>query len=128
MICFEVRINGQEICTAGVGDTGTLQAILSWLKAKPNQSIDNRIGEQLYFGVSGSAIEGNGHFEQLHWIERSLKPGDEIAIRIVDQTICDSPVSRKKWNDPKMAWEDRRKTYEYVKDLSERIKKEINEE
>jgi len=32
MICFEVKINGNKVCVAGVGESGVLSSIINWVK------------------------------------------------------------------------------------------------
>ena len=104
MICFEVQINGKILCTAGIGDFGVLMASISWVKRRPER---NRNGvsekewcaEELTFNVSGLTQNKHGD-EKLRWLDRSVKPGDEITVRIVQESKPDKPKSRKKQPKP----------------------------
>lgn len=93
MKCFEVTINGQKVCTAGIGDYGVLNSVLSFVVGKessdpttPSQSLELAV-----FGVSTSTV---GVSENLEWLRRrDLMVGDEIVIRIIEASECDQPAS-----------------------------------
>jgi hypothetical protein len=36
MLCFEVLLNGKELCLAGVGESGALSTIVSWVGVHRN--------------------------------------------------------------------------------------------
>jgi hypothetical protein len=78
MIAFEVWVNGEKKCTAGVGDKGVLNAIMNG-PSHPHLSVG---------GLSGE--------EHVRWLERNgeLKVGDEVTIRIVETDQIDEPVDR----------------------------------
>ncbi len=80
MIAFELSVNGEKLCTAGVGDKGILNAIIGG----PNP---------LHLRVGGLSKE-----KHLQWITPrpktfELKAGDEITIRIVETDVVDEPAS-----------------------------------
>jgi len=37
MVCFEIWVNGERLCTAGVGDFGGLSAILKRFQFRPEE-------------------------------------------------------------------------------------------
>lgn len=37
MVCFEIWVNGERLCTAGVGDFGGLTTFLSWARSHPEE-------------------------------------------------------------------------------------------
>lgn len=80
MIAFEISVNGEKLCTAGIGDKGVLSAIINGPK-RPNLSVG-----------------GLANDEHLHWLEREagfgLKVGDEVTVRIVEADCVDEPVGR----------------------------------
>ena len=99
MICFEVRLNGQLLCTAGVGNAGVLNTILAWVKRQPEACLDDEIKEEWCkeeLDLSVGGITNNGSkSEHLQWLSRRLKAGDEVLVKVVERTGCDLPVTRK---------------------------------
>ncbi|MDQ3818139.1 MAG: hypothetical protein M3362_10650 [Acidobacteriota bacterium] len=93
MTCFEVSINEKLVCTAGVNDVGILLAAVELVKRKL-QSKDQRNRDYLKLRVGGSETN-DGHIEQLDWINRRVKAGDEIKIRIVEASRFDKPKNRE---------------------------------
>jgi ClpX C4-type zinc finger len=99
MKCFEVTINGERLCTAGVED-GVLTAILSFVKPqKPSdeaqaddtsvktESLDIRVG-----GLVNVEPDASAHVD---WLTQDLFVGDEVTIKILEATTCDEPTSRE---------------------------------
>lgn len=100
MICFEAYINGKKVCLAGIGTSGVLTAILSWVnreRFEDDEKYDaktNRV-EELFFRVGGVNHHGNDTV-RLNWMqEQELKAGDEVRIRIVEQERCDPPIDAR---------------------------------
>ena len=101
MIALDIFINGERACTAGVdSDFGMLTAIVSWVKRDLNRmpaEIQAEIAaEEFKIAVSGQKSAGAEDFENLQWQGRSLRPGDEIRIAIVDTDRVDPPETVKK--------------------------------
>jgi hypothetical protein len=101
MIAFEIFLNGEKICTAGVEtDFGMLTAVISWTKRDldrlPNEVRSEVSAEDLKMIVSGQKSLGENRYENLQWQGRELKPGDDIRIRIVDAEQADAPESSRK--------------------------------
>jgi hypothetical protein len=101
MIAFEIFVNEEKVCTAGVdSDYGMLTSILSWAKRDlsrlPAEIRSEVSGEELKMVVSGQKSLGGNDFENLQWKGRNLKLGDEIRIAIVDVDRVDAPASTKK--------------------------------
>lgn len=101
MICFEVRVNGKVVCTAGVGDLGVLTAILTWVKREPSDCPEGLettewSEQQLDLNIGGSIGHGKHGHEFLDWIDhQGMSVGDEVAIRILDQPHCDPPSAKR---------------------------------
>lgn len=93
MKCFEVTINGKKVCTAGIGDYGVLNTILSFVGGK--ESSDQTPSERLELTVFGVATSTVGASEHLEWLRRDLLVGDEIVIRIIEASECDQPASKE---------------------------------
>src|SRR5271166_6264051 len=98
MICFEVKLNGKLVCTAGVGSPGVLSAILSWVKRDPTRrpnglSDDQWSAESLDFSVGGTVTHGEDGHQFLDWLRHhELSVGDEIAIKVLNQDTWDPPA------------------------------------
>src|SRR6476660_915949 len=99
MKCFEVTINGERVCTAGVGDDGVLTSILSFVKSS-NASDEtgepqNNNSENLDLRVGGLTNRESGVTEHLEWLHQGLAVGDEIVIRIIEDSVCDEPKNKE---------------------------------
>ena len=100
MKCFEVTINGDRVCTAGVGDDGVLISSVSFVRKtgaseESGESQNNDYSERLDLRVGGLANHEGGITEQLEWLNHALAVGDEIVIRIIQAAVCDEPKSRE---------------------------------
>jgi hypothetical protein len=91
MRCFEVEVNGERYCLAGVGDVGALSAFVTYVGVRGSEG-EAVIGPT-YLSVSGfsGSVEDQHHF---HWREgiRPLGPGDVITVRVVDAESPDPGV------------------------------------
>jgi hypothetical protein len=101
MIAFDISVNGERVCTAGVDSHfGILTAIVSWVKRDVDRmpaDIRSEIaGEEFKIAVSGQKSVGADEFENYQWRGCDLKPGDEIHIAIVDVDRVDAPQTVKK--------------------------------
>lgn len=94
MTCFEVSINEKLVCRAGVdADIGFLAAMLDLLSHQPKAG-SQRKRDGLGLRVGGSETN-NGRTEQLVWLDRRVRVGDVITIRIVKASGFDKPKNRK---------------------------------
>ena len=86
MICFEVWVNGEKICLAGVGDSGVLDSIVGW---------GGRQGRQLI--KPNLHVGGLVNDEHVRWTEKdhTLEVGDEVTIKIVEADAADEPVRKE---------------------------------
>ena len=112
MIAFEVELNGESLGTAGADDLSVLTAIVKAVgKLGPNSS-GARQREHHYdleLTVGGlTSRAGAACDEHFDWVERKLKPGDVITIRVVDAERGDTPIRSM----PKPADGDYQKLYE----------------
>lgn len=99
MKCFEVTINGKQVCTAGIGDDGVLTSIVSFVMRrnasdKPGES-QNDNSENLDLRVGGLTNRESGATEHVEWLHQGLAVGDEIVIRIIEASVCDEPKSKE---------------------------------
>jgi hypothetical protein len=84
---FEIYVNGERVCTAGVGEGGVLATGVTWVAgASPHPAegrFDFRIG-----GVDG--VTG----EHLSWNAPQLGIGDEIRVKLVEADRTDQEHQR----------------------------------
>ena len=90
MLAFEVSINGERVCIAGVADPGTMTAMLTWVrrdlaKCSPGVPLDE---EELRFEVGGRTAS-----DDLRWLDGTVTVDDIVEIRVVDVEHVDVPSS-----------------------------------
>ena len=110
MIAFEVQLNGKKICTAGVGELGVLSSVLTWRGAQPYKKGGPSIAEILDLNVGALADSG----EHLRWVNRKLKRGDMITIKVVEVPCVDKPRQRERLDPIK----DLRSRKQYVRNMA----------
>jgi hypothetical protein len=88
MTAFEVYLNGEKLCMAGLGDAGVVSAILSWRGNQPFKDGAAPESASIEFSVLGLTSQAGEH---VRWAEPKVRVGDEIRIRIVDVGRADAP-------------------------------------
>jgi hypothetical protein len=106
MRAFQVYINGERVCLAGIGDNGVLTAIVSWVVAPDREEMDLSVGGLI------SPVK-----EHVNWTNRHPRVGDEIKIKIIERTSVDKPKSRHR-DDPAKDLEDQKK---YVRRMAKQF-------
>ncbi|HZI88194.1 MAG TPA: hypothetical protein VFD48_15280 [Pyrinomonadaceae bacterium] len=71
MLRFEVEINGERSCLAGVAEFGVLTAILSWVKIPEMIAKEGEEARKLDLHVGG-LTENNGGEAHVTWLNRDL--------------------------------------------------------
>lgn len=104
MICFEVRVNDHPPVMAGVDDIDVLTAMVSYVASHA----------ELCLEVGGLAVEPGGGRENLRWLDQTLKPGDQVLLRIVETTHAFPPLLRER-QDPDRAANLERAYYERLR-------------
>jgi hypothetical protein len=94
MIAFEVHLNGKKVCTAGVGELGVLTTNLAWRGPQPYQKGGPSVADYLRLDVGGLAASG----EHLRWLDRKLRRGDAVTIKVVEVDSTDRPRERQPHN------------------------------
>lgn len=112
MIAFEVTLNGNRVCTAGIKEWGVLSAIVTWVRRQSEQGPDaGNVSEEIGLDVGGlDSTKG----EHLKWILTALQVGDAITIRVVETVEVDTPQERRQ-DDPEANARGKRKYYEQLK-------------
>ena len=101
MICYEVSLNGRQLCVAGTPGYGVLSAHVVWVKRDPAR---RRKGEPRdFYGVEEHELRVGGLFgeENLEWVPaRRIRSGDVVRIRVLQRATADEPVERKRMDRP----------------------------
>lgn len=95
MPAFQVSLNGKKLCTAGVGAHGVLTTMVTWVRRKGGATREKKqdsVEEELLLQVGGLITPTQEHVD---WVERPLKAGDEVRVKIVGATKVDQPLSRR---------------------------------
>ncbi len=104
MRAFEIKVNGQKRCLAGVGDAGVLTAIVGFAAGKKAKEL------HLYVGGLTSPSK-----ETVSWIKNDpLHVGDEVEIKLLEVPSVDEPETRES-NDPER---DLRARQDYVRAMA----------
>jgi hypothetical protein len=114
MKAFEVFLNGNKLCTSGVGNLGVLSAVLTWVRREGENTetkMPDRLEEELTLNVAGLISPSKEH---VSWAQRQLTLGDEICIRIIESDSVDPPRDRKT-EDPA---EDVKRQQKYVEQMA----------
>jgi flagellar basal body L-ring protein FlgH len=84
MIAFEIQLNGQKLCLAGVGDSGVLSAIVTWAATAMATGTRN---ESLFLDIGGLI---NPRGERVSWTDQKpLATGDVIQVKIIEADSVD---------------------------------------
>lgn len=83
MRAFEVYLNGERLCLAGIGDDGVLNAMVDCIAKPPDQGLELTVGGLI------SATR-----EHVEWTNRHIAVGDQILVKIVDADRVDQPSKR----------------------------------
>lgn len=124
MIAFEIAIDGQKTCTAGVGPAGVTSVIATWVRRpasdpETDTPVPGRFEEELCLDVGGLTHDPDGAAVQLRWLRQPLKVGQRITLTVVETPAADPPVSRDR-EDPTLTQRAKRRYYE-------RLKRELGE-
>ncbi len=107
MIRFEVHVNGEKVCTAGLDDEGVLTTIITFA-ARTEQSYDEHrkrcktegveppsreewLERKLDLSVGGLGAPSDQH---LDWVRRNLSEGDTVSVKILGPGEFDEPKRR----------------------------------
>lgn len=119
MIAFEISIDGQKKCTAGVSDLGVASVIANWVRRASRdpasgQPIPGRFEEELTLDVGGLAHDPDGAAVHVNWLRQPLQLGQQITVAIVETEHADPPQASAR-EDPTSAERHKREYYERLK-------------
>jgi hypothetical protein len=88
MRAFEISLNDQKLCVAGIGEEGVLTSILT--------SVARKNAGDLFLQVGGLINPTRQHVD---WVsQKPLKVGDKVQIRVVEADAVDEPATRNSDN------------------------------
>jgi hypothetical protein len=97
MIAFEIYLNDQKLCRAGIGDSGVLSAIVTWAATTMSTGTRN---ENLFLNMGGLVNPEGNH---VLWInQKALAPGDKIQIDIVEADSIEEHQRRELEEDARL--------------------------
>jgi len=117
MPVFQIYLNGKKVSTAGVGDLGVLSSHVSWVRRVGERTLSQKpigVGEELTLHVGGFIAPSGEH---VRWLDRKLKVGDEVSIRVVKDALIDQPSSRQQRDQSKELRSQKR----YVRDMAKKF-------
>src|SRR5436190_9421483 len=121
MRALETDVNGQRLCTAGIGNDGVLTAIVRSV-LRPVQAINrkrtSRTQEDLRLDVGGFTPSASEH---VRWKSPKLRTGDEIRIKIIETDRPDKPRSRQRADPEEAAHAEKRYVERTAKKLGWKI-------
>jgi protein tyrosine phosphatase len=84
MRAFEVSVNGEKVCLAGIGDDGVLTTIVHCAARQG--------GVGVFLQVGGLISQTKEH---VNWInEKPLSVGDNLQVKIVETDAADNPIEK----------------------------------
>ena len=95
---FEVTLNGEHLCTAGVDGYGVLNATFTMAKlAMADEPVadctENSLRYELNLDVGGLECNDSQENKYLVWAYRTLNTGDEVVVRLLPDGEHDPPIS-----------------------------------
>jgi hypothetical protein len=85
MRAFQVYLNEELLCTAGIGDDGVLNAMITHVNGYGHGH------NELSLRVGGLNSQKKEH---VIWKSLDLKTGDEVRVRITDSDTIDEPEEK----------------------------------
>ena len=80
MRAFEISLNGERLCVAGIGENGVLNTMITQVIGTDRNDLSLRTG-----GLISSTQE------HVVWTPTSLNVGDEVFVRIIETETVDPP-------------------------------------
>jgi len=103
---FEVHLNGERLCSAGIDGDGVVTAYMSSAKIKDGDNLDLAVG-----GLVSTTKE------HLNWARVGLMLGDEVRVRILESASADEPAERER-EEPERELERKRN---YVREAAKKL-------
>ena len=114
MICFEVWVNGEKFCVAGIGEAGVLSAHVTWSERarEENDAPSERERSKPRLHVGGLVNK-----EHIRWTEmgNTLEVGEEVLFKIIEADVADDPIRKESQGSPKEKRQRRYQNYQLLK-------------
>lgn len=98
MIAFDLYVNGETLCRAGIGEFGVLSGHVTWAVRAPAAEGEVRGTEpgddDMLLDVSLGGLDSATN-EHLRWRSKRLAVGDEVRFVVVEASEVDPPTKRK---------------------------------
>jgi hypothetical protein len=113
MTVFDVFVNDQKLCRAGVGADGVLSATVTWVKLTGSAG---RTARHLKEPSAQAGLAVGGLSKGIHrqWPGRALKAGDRVTIAVAAARTFDRPA-REEPQDPQRREQQERRYYQVLK-------------
>ena len=91
MRVFDVFVNDERLCRAGVGDDGVLDTIVTWVKLTGDAAHEARRSNA---PVEETTVQVGGLSNHTHqrWVQRRLTVGDRVTVAIASASKADPPT------------------------------------
>jgi hypothetical protein len=122
MPVFHIYLNGKKVSTAGVGELGVLGAHVSWVRRVRGHALfrkRDKVEEEFRLHVGGLIASSDEH---VRWLDRNLKAGDEVSIRLAEDAKVDRPRSRERRDRSKELRSQKRYVREMARKFGWKIK------
>jgi hypothetical protein len=86
---FLVSVNKQRVALAGIGDNGSMSAVVQWIGGTGLEGVALRNQLRLILGGLDTATR-----EHVRWDVPEIAVGDEIVIKVVESDSIDPESSR----------------------------------
>ena len=92
MLAFELSVDGERVCLAGMEDWAVMSVILSAVRARSGDRARN--GELDVSAGGLSETDADGVYYHARWARVNLKVGSKVTINLVETDEPDLPVRR----------------------------------
>ena len=89
MKAFQIAVNGQRVCLAGIGANGVMAINVQWTGGKA--LADGQLSDNLRLIVGGLNTATREH---ARWETPTINTGDEISIKVVESETVDQEYTR----------------------------------
>ena len=97
MRVFDVFVNDEKLCRAGVGDDGVLDTIVTWVKLIGDAADEARRSNA---PLEETTVQVGGLSNHTHqrWVQRRLTVGDRVTVAIASARKADPPTHIRRQN------------------------------
>src|SRR3954447_17892356 len=104
MKAFEVFLNGERLCLAGIAGNCVLSVMITHVK----RTVDR---DEVGFRVGGLVSDIDEHVD---WAKAQLSTDDEVLVRIIDSDSADEPKERRPEQELEQQKQDLEQQKHYV--------------